>query len=59
MIWFMLGESQKENLERSHKNKYRAKPYKRMTSLSTQNLKALDLWIFFLSYMLLKFLIPT
>jgi len=44
----LLGESKGENLGRSHKNETRANPYKGITPPSTQNLKALSLWVFFL-----------
>jgi len=45
----LVGRLQgKKHPGRSHKNEIRANPYKGMTPPSTQNLKELGLWIFFL-----------
>ena len=48
-LWYhLLRESEGETRGRSHKNENWAKPHKGMTPPSTQNLKALGLWVFFL-----------
>jgi len=53
----MLGESEEETFEKSHKNETRANPYKKMTPPSTQNLKTLGLRVFFLiCYLTFSFL---
>jgi len=47
-----LGESKRGNLGETNKNEIRVNPYKEMTSPSTQNLKTLGFWVFFLIYFL-------
>ena len=48
-LWYhLLGESEGETPGRSYNNENWVNPYKRMTPPSTQNLKALGLWVFFL-----------
>jgi len=45
---FMLGKSKGENIGEISNNENWAEPHKGMTPPSTQNLKALGLWVFFL-----------
>ena len=47
---YMLGESEGATPERSHKNENKSPTHKAMTPPSTQNLKTLSLWVFFLIY---------
>ena len=47
-LTLVFGKIEEETLWRPNKNATRANPHKEMTLPSTQNLKALGLWVFFL-----------
>jgi len=58
-LWYHLLGIRGGNLRETNKNEKWAKPHKRMTPPSTQNLKALGLWVFFLIYCQLSHSYPT